>query len=38
MTETQWKIAHERVEEMTQEQLILLMKQIRKKEVEFEKR
>ena len=36
MTEAQWKIAYERVEEMTQEQLIWMMKQIRKKELEFE--
>ena len=36
MTEAQWKIAYERVEEMTQEQLIWLMKQIRKEELKFE--
>ena len=37
MTEAQWKIAYERVEVMTQEQLIWLMKQIRKEELKFEK-
>ena len=36
MTEAQWKIAYERVEVMTQEQLIWLMKQIRKEELKFE--